>query len=431
MNRIKISDRLTVASQPELADFPSIAAEGFKGVINVRPDGEDDVQPGDANERRAAASSGLGYEFVPVTGQSITEADVRAFQKAMDAADGPVFAHCKSGTRALTLHAIGEVLDGRMAAADVGSFGAGFGLDLTGASRWLERFLTRQPVVKGFHDSRTGSVQYVVVDPETRHCAIIDPVLDFDEKPGGTATTHADEILDFVNGEGLQVEWVLDTHPHADHLSAASYLKQKTGAPTAIGSKVAEAQELWSGIYNLPELAAGGPYWDRLLDDGDIFSVGGIEGRAILTTGHTLASLTYVIGDAAFVHDTLFMPDSGTARADFPGGDAGELWRSIERILSLPDDTRIFTGHDYQPSGRPAKCESTVAEQRRSNIQVAGKSREEFVAMRNGRDGGLPMPKLILHALQVNLRGGRLPDPELDGKRYLKFPLNALKEAAW
>ncbi|MBX3536510.1 MAG: MBL fold metallo-hydrolase [Chelatococcus sp.] len=289
-----------------------------------------------------------------------------------------------------------------------------------------------QPQVQGFYDAITGSIQYVVSDPATLSCAIIDPVLDFDEKSGATATRNADRLLDYVAEHGLKVVWILDTHPHADHFSAASYLKEKTGAPTAIGEHVRDVQQLWKEIYNWPELPTDGSQWDRLFAEGDIFAIGSLEGRVMFSPGHTLASITYVIGDAAFIHDTLFMPDSGTARADFPGGSASALWRSIQDILSLPDGTRLFTGHDYRPGGRDALWESSVAKQRESNSHIAKSASEsDFVTLREARDRTLPMPKLILHALQVNTNGGRLPEPESNGRRYLKFPLDALPGAAW
>ncbi len=212
--------------------------------------------------------------------------------------------------------------------------------------------MPRKPEVTGFFDPRTWSIQYVVADPATKRCAIVDPVHDFDEKSGQTGSANADRLLDFVRGKGYEVEWILDTHPHADHFSAAHYLKQKTGAPTAIGEHVKDVQKLWKGFYNWPDFPADGSQWDRLFADGETFKVGGIDAKVMFSPGHTLASITYVIGDAAFVHDTLFMPDSGTARADFPGGSANVLWRSIQAILALPDETRLFTGHDYQPGGR-------------------------------------------------------------------------------
>ncbi|MER9444382.1 MBL fold metallo-hydrolase [Mesorhizobium sp. M0340] len=287
--------------------------------------------------------------------------------------------------------------------------------------------LSARSQVTGFYDEPSGSVQYVVADMATRKCAIIDPVLDFDERSGATATKNADALLDFVRESGLELEWILDTHPHADHFSAAHYLRGRTGAPTAIGEKVIDVQKLWKVIYNWPEFSADGSQWDRLFADGATFSVGGLPARVLFSPGHTLASITYVIGDAAFIHDTLFMPDSGTARTDFPGGSAERLWRSIEDILALPDETRLFVGHDYQPGGREARWESTVAEQKAGNIHVAGgKTEADFVALRQARDRTLPMPRLILHALQVNMNGGRLPEPESNGRRYLKFPLDCL-----
>lgn len=288
------------------------------------------------------------------------------------------------------------------------------------------------PNTKGFYDARTFSIQYVVACPKTRRCAIIDPVLDLDERSGSVRTSNADTILDYVKQQGLSVEWILDTHPHADHLSAATYLKEVTGAPTAIGEKVVEVQKLWKDIYNWPDFPADGSQWDKLFADGETFKVGEIGGSILFSPGHTLASITYVIGDAAFVHDTLFMPDGGTARADFPGGDAGELWRSIQRIIALPGGTRIFTGHDYQPNGREPEWESSVAEQIASNIHLTkAKDEASFRELREARDRTLSMPRLILHALQVNINGGRLPEPEANGKRYLKFPLNALSGAVW
>jgi glyoxylase-like metal-dependent hydrolase (beta-lactamase superfamily II) len=288
------------------------------------------------------------------------------------------------------------------------------------------------PVVRGFFDERTFSIQYVAADPETKRCAIIDPVLDFEERSGAIATRNADAILDYIEEQGFSVEWILDTHPHADHFSAARYLKEKTGAPTAIGEKVVEVQKLWKGIYNWPDFPADGSQWDKLFAEGETFKVGNIPAKVLFSPGHTLASITYVVGDAAFVHDTIFMPDSGTARADFPGGSASRLYKSIMEILSLPGETRLFAGHDYQPDGREPLWESTVSEQKASNIHMSRcRTEEEFVRVREARDKTLPMPKLILHALQVNMNGGRLPEPETNGRRYLKFPLDALTGAAW
>lgn len=288
-----------------------------------------------------------------------------------------------------------------------------------------------RPDVAAFYDAATGSIQYVVADPETGKCAIIDPVLDFDQKSGSTATTNADAILDHVAKQGLSVEWILDTHPHADHFSAARYLRDRTGAPTAIGEHVKGVQQIWKQIYNWPDFVCDGSQWDRLFRDGDIFNIGNLAVRVLHSPGHTLASISYIVGDAAFIHDTLFMPDSGSARADFPGGSAESLWNSIQAILALPGETRLFTGHDYRPGGRDALWESTVAEQKADNKHVAGKTQTDFVSLREARDKTLPMPKLILHALQVNIRGGELPAVEANGRRYLKIPLDAFPGAVW
>lgn len=427
----RISERLSVSSQPGPEELRVLDRSGFRTLVNNRPDGEDADQPGNQAECDAAHQCDLSYAYIPVAMNTITEADVRAFQAVVRKSDGPVLAHCKTGTRSLSLHLIGEVLDGRISVEDVVPFGHQLGFDTSVAASWLQRFADRRPQVKGFFDRRTSSVQYVVSDPTTGMCAIVDPVLDFDEKSGSTATINADTILEYVRDSGLTVEWILDTHPHADHFSAAQYLKEKTGAKTAIGEHVIRVQKLWKEIYNWPELATDGSQWDRLFADGETFKIGSIDARVLFSPGHTLASITYVVGDAAFVHDTVFMPDSGTARADFPGGDARALWESIQNIIALPDETRLFTGHDYQPGGRTPRWESTVADQRNFNSHIAGESEETFVALRKERDKTLPMPRLILHALQVNISGGRLPEPEADGKRYLKFPLDALEGAAW
>jgi len=283
------------------------------------------------------------------------------------------------------------------------------------------------PIVTGFFHEPTFSIEYLVEDPATKRAAIIDPVLDYDEKSGRVSHKTADALLDEIVRRGLTVEWILDTHPHADHFSSATYLKEKLGAPTAIGEKIIEVQKLWKKIYNLPAFVADGSQWDKLFADGETFKIGSLDARVMLSPGHTLCSITYIVGDAAFVHDTLFQPDYGSARADFPGGSAARLYDSIQQILSLPDDTRLFTGHDYMPGGRAPKWESSVKEQKATNKHFASRPTcEQYVAVREARDATLPMPKLILHALQVNMRGGRLPDPEDNGRNYLKIPLGAL-----
>jgi glyoxylase-like metal-dependent hydrolase (beta-lactamase superfamily II) len=281
--------------------------------------------------------------------------------------------------------------------------------------------------VTGYYHPPSFSIMYMVKDPASQHAAIIDPVLDFDEKSGRVSTETADRLLADIARRGLTIDWILDTHPHADHFSAAAYLKDKLGAPTAIGEKVTEVQKLWRDIYNQPDLPCDGSQWDRLFAAGDTLKVGQMTGRVMYSPGHTLASITYVFGDAAFIHDTLFQPDYGAARADFPGGSAARLYDSIQEILSLPGATRLFTGHDYQPGGRELRYESTVDEQKRDNPYVRNNlSRDAFIKMREERDRALPMPKLILHALQVNLRAGRLPAPENNGRSYLKIPIGAL-----
>jgi len=279
------------------------------------------------------------------------------------------------------------------------------------------------PEVTGFYHEKTGSIVYLVVDAATGHAAIIDPVLDFDVRSGRTATTAADAVLQTIAERRLTIDWILDTHPHADHFSAAAYMKSKLGAPMAIGEKVIDIQKLWQTIYSVPPYSTD--YWDRLWKDGDSFKIGSLDARVMLCAGHTLASVTYVVGDAAFIHDTLFQPDAGSARCDFPGGSAAVLYDSIQRVLALPDDTRLFTGHDYRPNGRPAQWESTVAQQKRDNTHVGGgRDRDSYVNLREARDKTLPLPELMLAALQVNLRGGRLPEPEDNGCSYLKIPLN-------
>ncbi|MBB3173867.1 glyoxylase-like metal-dependent hydrolase (beta-lactamase superfamily II) [Endobacter medicaginis] len=290
---------------------------------------------------------------------------------------------------------------------------------------------TARPIVHGLFDPATSSIQYVLACPRSGACAIIDPVLDFDPASGALATHNAEALLGLIAREGLQLRWILDTHPHADHFSAAAWLHARTGAPTATGAEVVAVQRLWKDIYNLPDFPADGRQWQRLFADGEHFAIGDLDVRIMHSPGHTLASVTYVAGDAAFVHDTLFMPASGTARCDFPGGCARRLWRSIGAILALPDETRLFTGHDYPQPGAAAAWESTVGEHKRSNPHVAGQDEASFVALREARDRTLPMPRLILAALQVNIAGGRLPPPESNGRSYLKIPLATLDGAAW
>ncbi len=286
-----------------------------------------------------------------------------------------------------------------------------------------------KPDIMPLFDEATNTVSYVVVDPATQAAALVDSVLDFDPKSGRTATASADRMIALVRERGLTVEWILETHVHADHLSAAPYLKDRVGGRIGIGEHIREVQKVFRTLFNMePGFVADGRQFDHLFADGERFRIGQLEAQAIHTPGHTPADMTYVVGDAAFVGDTLFQPDYGTARCDFPGGDAHALYRSIRRILSLPPETRIFTGHDYKAPGRDEySWESTVAEQRARNVHVRdGVSETEFVELRTARDRTLDMPKLILPSVQVNVRAGRLPPAEENGKRYLKIPIDAL-----
>ena len=285
-----------------------------------------------------------------------------------------------------------------------------------------------RPDVETFFDEATFTASFVVSDTETGRAAIIDPVLDYDAASGRTTTTNADRIVNFVQKNNLAVDWILETHVHADHLSAGEYLKGRLGGRTAIGDKVGLVQKTFGEVFNAETaFATDGRQFDHLFADAETFRVGGIDASVMHAPGHTPACVVYVIGDAAFVGDTLFMPDYGTARCDFPGGDARALYRSIQNILALPDDTRIFTCHDYKAPGRDVYAfESTVKEQRENNAHIAGKSEDEFVAMREERDAALSMPKLILPAVQVNMRAGALPPAEENGVSYLKIPVNAL-----
>ena len=282
-----------------------------------------------------------------------------------------------------------------------------------------------QPDVQAFHDEATFTVTYVVSDPATRRAAIVDPVRDFDAASGRLSTRSADAVIDYVNANELHVDWILETHVHADHLSGAPYLQEKLGGTLAIGAQVSVVQDTFRDVFNIDDLSTDGSQFDRLFADGETFSIGNLEGHVIATPGHTPACVVYVVGDAAFVGDTLFMPDFGTARTDFPGGSAAQLYDSIQRILALPDETRLFMCHDYKAPGRDAFAwETSVAAQRAHNIHINDRvSKDAFVEMRETRDSDLGMPKLILPSLQVNLRAGHLPPPEDNGTRYLKIPL--------
>jgi len=284
------------------------------------------------------------------------------------------------------------------------------------------------PTVQGFFDPATWTVSYVVYDKPGSACAIIDSVLDYDPKSGRTRTTSADRLIAFVKSHELQVQWILETHAHADHLSAAPYLRQQLGGQVAIGAGITGVQAVFKGIFNLePEFRPDGRQFDHLLQDGECFAIGALTAKAISVPGHTPACMAYQIGDAVFVGDTLFMPDVGTARCDFPGGNAHQLYASVRKLLSLPDHTRLFMCHDYPPTDRAPVWETTVAAQRQGNIHVHdGISEEAFVKMRQARDATLEMPVLILPAVQINIRAGEMPPKDSNGVSYLKIPLNAL-----
>ena len=285
-----------------------------------------------------------------------------------------------------------------------------------------------QAQVKAFFDPATWTVSYVVFDAPGGHCALVDSVLDYDPKSGRTRTDSADQLIAFVREQNLTVDWILETHAHADHLSAAPYLRKHLGGKIAIGGKITQVQNVFKGIFHLePEFATNGSQFDHLFEDGDTFAIGTLQAQALSVPGHTPACMAYQVGDAVFVGDTLFMPDVGTARCDFPGGNAHTLYQSVRKLLSLPDETRLFMCHDYPPAGRAVAWQTTVADQRANNIHVHdGVSEETFVALRTQRDATLEMPVLILPSVQVNIRAGELPPPEANGVSYLKIPLNAL-----
>ncbi|TWO68026.1 MBL fold metallo-hydrolase [Caenimonas sedimenti] len=282
--------------------------------------------------------------------------------------------------------------------------------------------------IQAFFDPKTWTVSYVVNDIATREAAVIDPVLDYDFKSGHTDTNAADALLEYVRAEGLTVQWILETHAHADHLSGARYLHERVGGRIAIGEHIREVQATFKKLYNLERtFLPDGSQFDHLFKDGEVFRIGEVEATALLVPGHTPADMAYLVDGAVFVGDTLFMPDVGTARADFPGGDAHTLYRSMRRLLTLPPETRVFVCHDYPPSGREPRWETTVAEQKVNNIHVRdGISEEEFVEMRKARDATLEVPTLILPSIQVNVRAGQLPPADENGVAYLRIPLNAL-----
>jgi glyoxylase-like metal-dependent hydrolase (beta-lactamase superfamily II) len=291
---------------------------------------------------------------------------------------------------------------------------------------------TGGPAVRAFFDGATNTVTYLVWDPATKRGAVVDPVLDWDNRSGEASTDSADAVLRAAEAEGVAVEWVLETHVHADHLTAAPYVKARTGARIGIGERIREVQTIFRPVFDAGDLAPGGGDFDRLFGDGEAFALGSLPVRVLHVPGHTPACVAYVAGDAAFVGDTLFMPDYGTARCDFPGGSARTLWRSIRRLLDLPPETRVFTAHDYKAPGRDSFAwESTVAEQRARNPHVKdGTTEEEFVALREARDAKLAPPALLVPSIQVNMRAGRFPPAESNGVRYLRIPVRMRGENA-
>ena len=288
--------------------------------------------------------------------------------------------------------------------------------------------MIQSPIVHGFFDPATFTASYVVHDPATRQAAIIDPVLDFTPRNARTSTRSADALLAYLAVQGLDLVWLLETHAHADHLSAGHYLREQTGAPVVIGAAITQVQQAFAPLFEADDVVADGSQFDRLVQEGDVLPLGALEIGVLHTPGHTPACVTYLIGDAAFVGDTLFMPDYGTARSDFPGGSAEALYGSIQKILALPGQTRMFVGHDYLPEGRSTfRWETTVAEQKAANIHIhAGVGAAEFVAMRKARDAALEAPLLILPALQVNIRAGAMPPATAQGHVYLRLPVGAI-----
>jgi len=287
----------------------------------------------------------------------------------------------------------------------------------------------RIPEVKAYYDEDTNTISYLVVDPETKCCAVVDSVLNFDYAAGTIGYQQADQIVDDITTGGLTLQWLVETHVHADHLSAAPYIQQKSGGEIIISKEITKVQDIFGKVFNAgTEFERDGSQFDRLLSDGDEYMIGTIPATAIHTPGHTPACMAHVVGDAIFVGDTLFMPDGGTARADFPGGDARTLYRSIHKILALPETHRIFVCHDYQPGGRQVAWQTSVKEQREQNIHIANHvSEDAFVATREARDATLNMPKLIMPSIQVNMRAGHMPDAEDNGDTYLKVPLSGLR----
>ncbi|WP_261640279.1 bifunctional sulfur transferase/dioxygenase Blh [Erwinia mallotivora] len=425
------NQQLSFAGALNADDIAWLKQQGYQRVINNRHENEEQSPLSHQQERALVRQSGMEYVSLPFNWDSLTLDDIFAFHHLLRQ-DKKTLAHCRSGARSASLFLLYELHTGQI---DEGRFRQRCqqtGGDAERALTWYGGIgkTEAQAEVHPFYEPESGSLQYVIADAAARRCAIIDPVLDFDRNSASVSYQQAQRILDFIAQRQWRVSWVLDTHPHADHFSAAAWLAQQTGALKGIGEKVTEVQALWQKLYHLSDIPEPHTLWDALFSDGDPFYVGNLRAEVLLSPGHTLASVTYHIADCAFIHDTLFMPDSGTARTDFPGGSAAALWQSVQRILQLPQHTRLFTGHDYRPGGREMQCESTLSQQLSSNPWLAGQNEASFIARREQRDATLPLPDLMLMALQINIRGGELPDPEADGERYLKIPLNRFRREA-
>jgi len=438
MNLKPLTESLSVAAQIRTDDLAAIQQAGFRSLVCNRPDGESPDQTDWQTMADAARALGLEVAWLPAETGKVTNAQGEAFGQMMDALPKPVLAYCRSGLRSSTLWALSQAGLQPTEAILARTQAAGYDLSAMaqritdlGAARASAAAQGRMQV-EGFFDPTTWTVSYIVMDSATREAAIVDSVLDYDPKSGRTRTTSADRLIERIQALGARVQWHLETHVHADHLSGAAYLRRKVGGQIAIGQQITTVQQVFGDLFNAEsEFKRDGSQFDRLLQDGESFRIGQLQARALHTPGHTPACMTYVVSDgqqtAAFVGDTLFMPDYGTARCDFPGGDARTLYRSINKVLSLPPETTLYMCHDYLPGGREVKYITTVAEQRANNIHVKdGISEEAFVAMREARDATLEMPVLILPSVQVNMRAGELPPAESNGKRYLKIPLDAV-----
>lgn len=438
MNLKPLTPSLSVCAQIRAEDLEAIQSAGFRSLVCNRPDGESADQTDWDTIAQAARARGLQVAWLPAETGKVTNAQGEAFGELLAQLPEPVLAYCRSGLRSSTLWALSQAGHQPTEAILAHTQAAGYDLSAMaqritdlGAAKASAQAQGRMQV-EGYFDPKTWTVSYIVMDTSTREAALIDSVLDYDPKSGRTSTSSADRLIERIQALGARVQWHLETHVHADHLSGAAYLRERVGGRIAIGHQITTVQKVFGDLFNVePEFKRDGSQFDQLLQDGETFRIGQLQARALHTPGHTPACMTFVVSDgqdtAAFVGDTLFMPDYGTARCDFPGGDARTLYRSINKVLSLPAKTTLYMCHDYQPGGRDVKFVTTVEEQRANNIHVKdGISEEAFVAMREARDATLEMPVLILPSVQVNMRAGELPPAEPNGKRYLKIPLDVL-----